>query len=91
MRDQAAVHGVQIHVGNHFKEQSEETRGTFCLSAFWLEFIWKGLIGGSAFVNLNTSNTGESRALIVLCVHDSIQAFTSQRGVFLIYRFNTLR
>lgn len=59
-RDQAAVHGVQIHVGNHFKEQSEEARGTFCLSASCLEFIWRGLIGGSAFVNLNTSNTDES-------------------------------
>lgn len=43
------------------------------------------------FVNLNTSNAGESRALIVLCVRDCIQAFTSQRGVFLIYRFNALR
>lgn len=62
-RDQAAVHRVQIHVGNHFKKQSEETRGALCLSAVCLEFIWKGLIGGSAFVNLNTSNADESRAL----------------------------
>lgn len=92
--DQAAVHQVRSHVWKSFQGTIGGSRGgTFCLSAFWLEFIWRGLIGGSAFVNLDTSNAGESsaRRYSARCVRDSIQAFTSRRGAFLIYRVNTPR
>lgn len=41
-RDQAAVHRVQIHVGNHFKKQSQETWGTLLFMGLSLGVYLEG-------------------------------------------------